>query len=694
MADRTSSLRFNLLVCLVLVVLVTGVYWQVRTFDLVGLDDDSYITQNAYVLLGIRSDTVRWAFSAVSLGIWHPMIWLSYMTDTEIGRALAMRHIEFGPGNAGVYHLTNAAQHLLSSILLFFILLRMTGSRWQSALVAVIFAVHPLNVESVAWVAERKNTLSTLLCFLTMLAYLNYVRRPGWGRYTATIALFALGLMAKAVLVTLPVMLLLIDYWPLKRFESSSRWSLVREKLPMFALAGASGVMAFVAQRLGGLIAPDEVFPLGVRVSNAFLSLLKYVWLMILPRNLSVCYVHPGRSLPVWLVVLCAVVVAAITAIAIRRRSRTPYLFVGWLWYLATILPVIGIVQVADQGLADRYIYIPMVGLLMIAAWGLPDLMSWFFAPRLKPVFTAAACAAVLVLTLTAHKQVSYWRDGETMYRQVVRVNPTSRTGYSGLGSALSAKGQHEEAQSCLLKALEIDPRDYVSRINLGIDLAMQRKLDEAVYYLDEAHEMCPEEPRANYNLARILVMQGKIKEAHSHFLQAVRSQPSFVEARIGLANTMILQGRTNDAILHYEKAIDLCPNHAGSHVLLAGALEEQRRMGDAIRHYRTALRLDPNRWDAANNLAWILATQPSSTSSDRREAIRLAERTCRLAQNSNAALLDTLAAAYAADGRYGDAASAARLALGLAESAKQVETARELREKLQRYETRLPRRT
>lgn len=694
MAEKNSSWRFNLLVCVGLVVLVTGIYWQVRTFELVGLDDDSYIIHNPYVLRGLRPDTVRWALSAVTLGIYQPMIWLSYMADTEIARALAARHIVLGPGNSGVYHLTNAVHHLLSAALLFFIIQRITGSRWRSAFVAAFFAVHPLNVESVAWAAERKNTLSTLLCFATMLAYLNYVRRPGWGRYGIMLALFVLGLMAKAVLVTLPMLLLLLDYWPLKRFEKSSAWLLLREKLPMFGFAAVSGVMAFIAQRMAGYVAPDDLFPMGVRIANAFISFLKYVWLTILPRNLSVCYVHPGWTIPEWITVLCALVVASITVLAIRYRRRRPYLLVGWMWYLVTILPVIGIVQVADQALADRYIYIPMVGLLIIAAWGVPDLLSRIGAPCIRPAAAATACMAVLLLTVAAHRQTSYWRDGEVMYRQVIKVNPTSRTGYSGLGSTLSAKGEHEEAQDCLRKAIQIDPRDITSRINLGIDLALTKRMDEAESCLREALEMCPGEPRGNHNLARILVMQGKLKEAATHYSRAIASQPTFVEAHIDYGNTLLLLRKPAKAASHYRRAIQLHPDSAKAHVLLAGCLEEQGQAARAAEYYRQALRLNPKRWDAANNLAWILATQPDPRPSEVSEAIRLAEATCKMARNTNPVLLDTLAAAYAADGRYGDAAAAAKRALNLAEKAKQVQAANELRAKLRRYEIRSSERT
>lgn len=687
MAEKTSSLRLNLLVCAVLVMLVTGVYWQVSTFDLVGLDDDSYIPQNPYVLMGLRADSVRWAFSAVFQGVWQPMIWLSYMLDTDVARWLASRHIQLGPGNAGVYHITNVVHHLLSSILLFGILMRLTGSRWRSAFVAAVFAVHPLNVESVAWVAERKNTLSTLFCFVTMLAYLNYVRRPAWWRYALMIVLFVLGLMAKAVLVTIPIMLLLLDYWPLKRYEKGLRWPLVKEKLPMFGLSAASGVMAFIAQRLGGLVAPDDVFPLGVRIANAFVSFLKYIWLMVLPRNLSVCYVHPGRSIPAWLVVACATAVVGITVLAVLRRRRSPYLFVGWMWYLATIVPVIGIVQVADQGLADRYIYIPMVGLLILAVWGAKAALSRFASARLMWVAAAASCAVLVAFGLTAWKQTSYWRDSVTMYRQVIKVNPTSRTGYSGLGSALMVRRQHAEAERCLKKAIEIDPRDVTSRTNLGINMALQKKLDEAIYYLNEALDMHPSDHTANFNLARVFVMKGKMKEAASYYARAVESRPEFMAAQLEYGNVLLILGKKEDAIKRYRKAIELKPDWATAHFLLAGALEEEKRLGEAIRHYRAALRSDPKRWDAANNLAWILATESDPRYSNPREAVRLAEDTCRLVRKKPE-LLDTLAVAYAADGRYEAAARAARRALRLAEAAKQEPMAEEIRTRLQQYET------
>lgn len=692
MAGDMSPTRRNLLICLTLVVIALAVYGQVWKFGLVDLDDDAYIAHNPYVQLGLRSDSIRWAFTAIYEGNWHPMVWLSYLPDTEIARGLAARGIKLGPGNVGVYHLSNVAQHVASTLLLFFILLRMTGSPWRSAFVAAVFAAHPLHVESVAWVTERKDTLSALFWMLTILAYLNYVRNPSVGRFALVAISFAVGLMSKSMLVTLPLILLVIDYWPARRYELStdgrslvrSAWPLVREKMPLFALSAACGVVSFIAQGRAANIAPDEVFPAGVRVANALVSYVRYIWLTILPHDLSVCYVHPGRSLPIWAVVLSAVFVIGMTVLAVRFAQRVPYLTLGWLWFVITLLPVIGIVQIGSQALADRYAYIPMVGLLLIAAWGLPELLARIAGARHG--LALAGCAAVVLLTLAAHKQVGYWRDSESLYREVVRVNPRSHIGYSGLGTALSAKGRQDEARKCLLRAIEIDPTDVAARINIGISLAVQGKLDQAVSYYQQAIDMVPGEPRANYNLGNIFVMQSKLRQAAECFRQAVASRPSFVEAHISLANVAVLLNRPDEAITHYTTAIRLKPGDANTHFHLAGVLEDRGRFPEAIDQYREAVRLDPKRWDAANNLAMILATRTDPKCSDPLEAVRLAETACRQVNNTQPALLDTLAVAYAAAGRYDSAAAAGERALGLATSAKQTRMAEDIRARLRIY--------
>lgn len=688
MTSKAQSTRRDLFVCLILVVLVVSVYGQVSRFGLVDLDDDSYVTHNPYVLLGFRPDTVRWAFTAVYEGNWMPMVWLSYMADTGIARGLAAHGISLGPGGFGVFHLSNVAQHLLSSILLFFIFLRMTGSRWRSALVATIFAIHPLHVESVAWVAERKDTLSALFWMLTMLAYLNYVRRPGLGRYVLVAVSLALGLMAKSMLVTLPAILLLMDFWPLGRLASARNvWPLLREKLPLFALSAGSALMAFHAQGSAAYIAPDAVFPTSVRLANAFVSYAKYVGLTILPQGLSVCYVHPGRTLALWAVALAAVFVLGATFLAIRYARRVPYVAVGWLWFVITLLPVIGLVQIGDQALADRYAYIPMIGLSLIAAWELPTLAR----SRLRLALASGACAAVILLAWAAHAQAGYWRDSLTLYRRVVSVNPRSRVGYAGLGTALAAKGRQREAIDCFRRAIAMHPKDVTCRVNLGISLASQGKLDEAVVCFGQALEMNVGDPRANYNLGNIFVMQNKLKEAAERYEQAVASQPSFVEAHVSLANVSALLGRTDDAIAHYTEAVRLNPADPNTRFHLAGALEERKDIAEAIIQYREALRLAPTHWEAANNLAWLLATQTDPRCFDPREAVRVAEACCRQSDAPHAPLLDTLAVAYAADGRYDKAAEAARRALRLAESTKQTQMANDVRAKLRLYLSRCP---
>lgn len=685
-----SPTRRNLLVCFVLVAITLVVYGQVWRFGLVDLDDDAYISHNPYVQLGVTSDSVRWAFGAIYEGNWHPMVWLSYFPDTEIARIAAAYGVGLGPGNAGVYHLSNLFEHIASTLMLFFIMLKLLGSPWRSAFVAAIFAIHPLHVESVAWATERKDTLSALFWMLTTLAYLNYVRGPGPGKYALLITSFAMGLMSKSMLVTLPIVLLLMDYWPLRRIKPTGDrgktrriYPLVREKIPLFALSTAAAIVAFIAQRSAAYVAPEEAFPIGVRLANAFVSCIRYIWLTILPRNLSPCYLHPGRSLPVWIVLASGLILTCVTVAAIRFARRIPYLTVGWFWFLITLLPVIGLVQVGAQSMADRYTYIPMIGLLVIAVCGVPDMLSRVSIPRYG--LAAISCAAIVPLMLTAHRQVGYWSDSVGLYRRIIRVSPQSHTGYSGLGAALAAQGKTSAARRCLRRAIELDPTDIPARINLGISLAIAGKLDQAGDCYRQALDLDPNEPRANYNLGNVLVMQGKLAKAAGYYRRAIASRPSFVEAHVAFANASAIMGRPRDAIEHYREAIRLNPNDAGVYFHLAGAYEDQGRIRDAIDYYRETLRLAPKRWDAANNLAWILATNTELANPG--EAVKVAENACRGLKNPPPALLDTLAAAYAACGRYAEATDTEQRALAIAVEAKQTVVAKDIRSRLKLYQ-------
>lgn len=689
MTAKLTRIR-NLLICLALIGLTLAVYGQVWRFGLAGIDDDTYITHNPYVQIGLTRDTAKWAFTSFYDGNWIPTVWLSLMCDTNITRYLAGCGISFGQESAGVYHISNVLGHAISSIILFLIFLKMTGSTYRSAFVAAIFAVHPLHVESVAWVTERKDTLSAVFWMLTMLAYVNYTKRPSVARYLIIVLCFSIGLMTKSMLVTLPVMLLILDYWPLRRYAFGkgigpvrSTWPLLREKIPLFALSGASAVVAYVAQSHAGYVMPYEAFEPGVRLANAFVSYAKYIWLTIFPNNLSVCYPHPARLLPEWLVLFSAALMLAVSAIAIKCARRAPYIFVGWCWFAITLLPVIGLVQLGDQAMADRYAYIPMIGLLIISAWAVPniDIANMRRA-------AVAACAIVAALSVAAYVQTSYWRDAETLCRHVIRVNPHSRMGYGGLGSALAAKGKQRAAIECFQKAIKINPKDIASCINLGNSYAITGKLDESVKCYSQALALNCNDPGARYNFARVLLIQGKLTDAAHQLSMALKLQPSFVEAHVTLANISMLLDKTDDAIAHYCKAAKLAPLNADIHFRLAGAFEQNGRIGSAIKSYREAVRLDPRRWDAANNLAWILATQRHCKYFNAREAIRIAERSSRRIGHAQFELLDTLSVAYAAAGQYNQAIKWAKRGMESAKSANQASVARDISARLRQYES------
>ena len=399
--NKPFILRRDVLVCLFLIITTFAVYWQVHNHDFINLDDDLYITENDQVQKGLSRESVVWAFTTTHAANWHPLTWLSHMVDFQL----------YGLNPKG-HHLTNVFFHLLNTLLLFFVLQRMTGALWRSGFVAALFALHPLHVESVAWVAERKDVLSTLFWLLTIWAYTWYVERPRRTRYLLTLLTFTLGLMAKPMLVTLPFVLLLLDYWPLGRFQvgqldtalsapgqaslsTRSVWSqtlrLIWEKAPFFALAAASSIVTFLVQKGGGAVRPWERFPITIRIANGLVSYVKYMGKMIWPSDLAVFYPHPGASLPIWQAVAAGLLLLSISIAAIRLAKNHPYLAVGWLWYLGTLVPIIGFVQVGGQALADRYTYVSLIGLFIIIAWGVSDIVAKWRYQRVVFIIAAGA---------------------------------------------------------------------------------------------------------------------------------------------------------------------------------------------------------------------------------------------------------------------------------------------------------------
>ena len=498
--SRRSTVFWVTLALAVGIVLVFAPVWQ---FDFVALDDPLYVSENPQVAGGLTWAGVKWAFTTTHGGFWIPLVWLSYMADVGL----------FGPA-AGPHHAVNLLLHVANTLLLFGALRRMTGAAGRSAFVAALFAVHPLHVESVAWITERKDVLSTLFLVLALLAYAGHVRRPGWPRYLAVAGCFALGLMAKPMIVTLPALLLLLDVWPLKR---RTAWSLVLEKLPLVALAVAAGVITFLAQRHAGAVGGLEAIPLGLRLGNAAASYAAYIRKAIWPAGLAAFY-PLSASIPAWKVTGTALLLAAVSAAVIRAVKPAPYLAAGWFWYLVTLLPVIGLVQAGLQASADRFTYMPLNGLFIMAAWGMPALVArspWRSLAR-GPALPVIASVIVVSYGAAAHVQLRYWSDSVAMWTRVLEVTfgVDSYRAHMTLGSILEKQQRLGEAASHYAAAVQLVPGSAEARRGLGLALGRQGKLDDAVASLSEAVRLGPEVAGAHSDLAFGLSQQGRTGEA------------------------------------------------------------------------------------------------------------------------------------------------------------------------------------
>lgn len=511
-----------------LVAAVLAIYAQTAHHAFLSYDDPGYVTGNASIRDGITWQSLRWAVTATDVYNWHPLTWLSYVVDYQL----------YGLNPRG-YHLTNVALHAANTLLVFAVFRRMTGDVWPSALVAALFGVHPLHVESVAWVSERKDVLSTFLALLTMGAYVRYAERRATGWYLTALAMFALGLAAKPMLVTLPFVLLLLDYWPLRRLEPGGHAAgknlgrLIAEKLPFVVLSAACSAMTVYAQSAGGAVAALDRFSLGVRVMNALVSYVAYLEKMVWPVGLSVRYPHPGAALPVWKAVVAAGILLAVTAAVIRWLRSRPYVAVGWLWYLGTLIPVIGLVQAGDQAMADRYSYIPLVGVFVAIAWGLRDASAAW--PRVWLVIPWLAAAAVVILTATAWNQTRYWRDSITLYEHSLSVIESDPLLHYNLANELREQGRLGEAVRHYQDAIRFDPTYVAAHTNLGPILAQQGRTDEAIAHYATALSLKPDLAEAHNNLGMLLGEQGHVADAIPHFEEAVRLKPELDGARQNL---------------------------------------------------------------------------------------------------------------------------------------------------------------
>jgi tetratricopeptide (TPR) repeat protein len=590
--DKNSKIRPEILICLFLVIATLAVYWQLRNYEFVGFDDDVFIIQNSKVQNGLSLESIRWAFSYDNMTYWHPLTWLSYMLD-----------IQFYGMNPGGHHMTNVLLHIVNAILLFIIFNKMSGALWRSAVVAALFALHPLNVESVAWVVERKNVLSTLFWMLTLLTYNYYAERPKFYRYVLTLGMFVLGLMAKPMLVTLPFVLLLLDFWPLKRLhfqqlsgnhpksarflklkrlKESGIFALFLEKIPFLIFSGISVYLSFLSMRHRALVIAANEISLYHRITNALISYVSYIGKMFWPRNLAVFYPFPDR-MQLWEAAGAFFLLISVSIVVMRSLKKQPYLGVGWLWYLGTLFPVIGLVQAGLwPAMADRFVYVPLVGLFVVMAWGIPDLAAgWRY--KVKGLGTMTA-VVLLILMTTSWLQVRYWKNSVLLFKHAVEVTDNNYIMHNNLGFALTARGRPDEAIKHYKEALRINPDFEQANINIGLALLSQGKFDECVDYYQEVLRVKPDYAKVHNNLGAVFWRLGKTEEATIHFQEAVLIDPNYAEAHNSLGAALVFKGKNGMAIAHLQEALRLKPDYALAERNLSKAIAAQKQIGDANR--------------------------------------------------------------------------------------------------------------
>jgi len=633
-------------------------FWQVTQCGFISIDDDVYVTDNIHIHDGVTMEAIRWAFTTGYAANWHPLTWMSHMLDVQLFGLKPRWH-----------HLTNLLFHVANTLLLFFIFHRMTKSPWRSAFVAALFAVHPLHVQSVAWVAERKDVLSTFFWMLTMGAYIHYVEHPRLKNYLAVLIFFALGLISKPMLVTLPFVLLLLDYWPLQRFEQkkpaqeirkeahqplsankrkgkSSRKHtvqtrmkeakppdhiyqralirpLLREKIPLFALAALLSIVTFIAQQKGGAVQSVKALPLGVRIANAFVSYIIYIAKTIWPANLAVYYPHPGLW-PLWQILGAILLIAAVTFMVIRTAKSFPYLAVGWLWFAGTLVPVIGIVQVGGQALADRYTYVPLIGLFIMAAWGIPEfLKKWRY--RKEALFASSALIIPCLLIVTCI-QVGYWRNDIELYDHALKVTSRNDFIYRNRGAAYDRLGNVGKAIEDFNKAIEINPKYADAYFNRGVAYGQLGNREQAILDYNSAIEVNPKYADAYYNRGVAYGELGNREQAILDYNSVIEVNPKNAKAYNNLGIVYDMLGNREQAILDYSSAIEVNPRYAEAYNNRGFAYTELGNYRQAIHDHNMAIEINPKYAEAYSNLgiAYGMLENPGQAIEDFDKAIQI----------------------------------------------------------------------
>jgi len=692
-------------ICAALVGITWLVFAQTIRHEFITFDDPQYVYANPDISQGLSPGGIAWAFTHTIAGNWHPLTTISHMLDCQL----------YGLNPAG-HHFTNVLLHMVAVVLLLLVLRQMTGSLWRSAFVAALFAIHPLHVESVAWVSERKDVLSAVFFMLTLGAYACYVRAPSVTRYLLVLFLFALGLMSKPMLVSVPFVLLLLDYWPLGRitdvaFSKTRKWQpsssiqwpairrLVAEKVPLFALSILSSVVTLLTQ----FKSTDAIsqLPLPWRLSNAAVSYVVYIWQMFWPVRLAAFYPHPNDQLHLWQVLLAIAFLIAVSLLAILWRKERPYIFTGWFWYVGMLVPVIGLVEAGEQGRADRYTYLPQIGLYLLIAWGVADLMTSIMtreahsrqfttgrqppargarksgahssqargsnpAIRYQAVCAVIAAAIIISLTWCAFVQTSYWKNSEVLWKHTLAVTRDNDMAEYNLGHFFLQRGDADSAISRFEKALQLRSQESSAHYNAGSALIEN-------------------------SLGSVLAQKGRLDEAIDHFRSAMRLRPGYGDPYLNLGNAMFRQGQVGDAIAQWQEAHATEPKDARFHTALADALLRGKLQKEAIAEYEYAAQISAQDPLPRNNLAWLLATSSDTSIRDGNRAMELANQAVRLSGGNDPNYLRTLAAACAEAGLFAEAQQTAGRAMQEAKSRGNSTLDSALRDEIALYELGLP---
>lgn len=605
-------MRLIIILAVVLMAITLVVYWQAGDHDFLNYDDNEYVTENQHVTTGLTVPNVIWAFASVdeNQAHWHPITWLSHMVDVEF----------YGMDPRG-HHLTNVVIHTISIAFLFLFLFRLTSAPWQSLFVAALFALHPLHVESVAWVSERKDILSALFWFLTLLLYIEYTRQRKWVLYLLSLLFFVLGLMSKAMLVTLPFVMLLLDFWPLNRAiikehcNGQYQWfhrlsplmALVKEKIPFYAFSLVTAVLAVYSQHTGGAIRSFDAVPFVNRIENAAISYVKYIVKMLWPSDLAFFYPIPS-SVPLWQTICSLLVLIVVTGAILRVWRSRPYLVVGWFWFLITLVPVIGLVQYGAQSMADRYTYISMTGLFIIAAWGGADLAKWLHCRQGMLVLFAGT--VIIVSTTLTWRQLRYWRDDISLFRHALLVTTGNWIAHNNLGNALADRGDLDAAIVEYQSALSIKPNDITAHYNLALAFAGKGDFNAAIPRYREVLKIKPDSIETHINLGDALLKKGNLGLAIHEFREAIRINSNSAEGHNNLGFALAAKGQLDSAIMEYQAALAIKPDYSKAHDNLGNALAKKGYLDAAIQEFQEVLRIKPNSFEAHNNLGFALATK------------------------------------------------------------------------------------